>query len=100
MKKTLFLIMVFIVMSSLSLAQEKKPLHAPNVLPGVEPEMLSPDYWAALNSDADDVIMTPEEIEEFNERNRNRKVEFRKITRKVLLLILTLSEMLFIKLTA
>ena len=69
--------MVFIVMSSLSLAQEKKPLHAPNVLPGVEPEMLSPDYWAALNSDADDVIMTPEEIEEFNEKNRNRKVEFR-----------------------
>ena len=61
-------------------AQEKqkpKPLHAPNALPGVEQEMLAPDYWIALQPDADKVIMTPAEIEKFNEKNRARKIVFR-----------------------
>jgi len=74
--KKLFLITVLTVLTSLSWAQEKKPIHAPDALPGVEPEMLSPYYWIALNSDADNVIMTPEEIEEFNEKNRNSTVVF------------------------
>jgi len=47
--------------------------HAPNALPGVLPEMLSAGYWAALHDDADDVIMTPEEIERFNAAIRNRE---------------------------
>lgn len=52
-------------------AQEtKKPRHAPDALPGVEPEMLSAGYWIALQPDADTVIMTPVEIERFNARNR------------------------------
>lgn len=76
MKKQLVLILIITVISSLSRAQEQKEQHAPNALPGVEQEMLSPDYWIALHSDADRVIMTPEEIEEFNEKNRTRKVAF------------------------
>ncbi len=76
MYKKLFLITVLTVLTTLCWAQGKKPIHAPDALPGVEPEMLSPDYWIALNSDADKVIMTPEEIEEFNEKNRTRKVDF------------------------
>lgn len=57
--------------------QKPKPVHAPNALPGVEPEMLTPDYWIALQPDADAVIMTPAEIEKFNDKNRARKVVFR-----------------------
>lgn len=55
---------------------EAKPpdIHAPNALPGVEPEMLSADYWISLYPDADAVIMTPAEIERFNEKNRTRQV--------------------------
>lgn len=60
-------------------AQEEKPkpVHAPNALPGVEPEMLTPEYWIALQPDADKTIMTPAEIEEFNEKNRTREVVLR-----------------------
>jgi len=77
MLKKISLVTVFIVLASLTQAQENKPKHAPNALIGVESEMLSPDYWIALNSDADKMIMTPEEIEDFNEKNREREVIFR-----------------------
>ncbi len=50
--------------------QEKKPRHAPNALPGVEQRMLSADYWIGLHDDADEVIMTPAEIEDYNEMIR------------------------------
>ncbi|MFA6471140.1 MAG: SH3 domain-containing protein [Candidatus Latescibacterota bacterium] len=59
------------------LAQAKKGIHAPDALPGVEPEMLSADYWIALQSDPDKVIMTPAEIEKFNEKVRTKRVEFK-----------------------
>ena len=39
--------------------------------------MLTPDYWIRLQDDPDNVIMTKEEIELFNERIRVKKVEFR-----------------------
>jgi hypothetical protein len=69
-----FFLMIFI---SMSWAQEAKPKHAPDALPGVEPEMLTPGYWIALQDDADEVIMTPGEIERFNERVRTKNVEFK-----------------------
>ena len=69
---------VFVLLSaSPLLSQDTKPKHAPNALPGVEPEMLTPDYWIALQGDADEVVMTPEEIERFNEKVRNKTVVFR-----------------------
>ena len=77
MIKKFFLIVMFIFAVSAAGAQNDKPKHAPNALPGVEPEMLSPDYWISLQNNADEVIMTPEEIEAFNEKNRKRTVEFR-----------------------
>ncbi|MCE5251909.1 SH3 domain-containing protein [bacterium] len=58
-------------------SQEPKPRHAPDILPGVEPEMNTPGYWIRLQLDADTVIMTPEEIVKFNEKLRNKHVEFR-----------------------
>ena len=54
-----------------------KPRHAPDTLPGVEPEMLTPDYWIARMDDPDRIIMTPEEIEAFNTRARTKQVIFR-----------------------
>ena len=65
-KRTFIAILVciglFLCYSSV-LAQAKKGRHAPDALPGVEPEMLNADYWISLQSDPDKVIMTPAEIE-------------------------------------
>ena len=35
-------------------------------MPGVTTEMSGADYWAALYDEAQEVILTPEEIEAFN----------------------------------
>jgi hypothetical protein len=58
-----------------ALGQEGKQRHAPDALPGVEPEMLSPEYWIAIQPDADTVIMTPEEIGRFNAEIRSKKTD-------------------------
>jgi len=54
-----------------------KPLHAPPALPGVEQEMLNADYWISLQNDPDEIVMTADEIEEFNARVRTEPVVFK-----------------------
>ena len=78
-KRIIVLLLGFILLFSSAVLpqQEKKPLHAPNALPGVEPEMLTPEYWIGRMDDPDEVIMTPAEIERFNEKVRTKKVVFR-----------------------
>jgi hypothetical protein len=66
----------FILCFSSLLAQANKGKHAPDTLPGVEKEMLNAEYWISLQTDPDKVIMTPAEIEKFNEKVRTRHVEF------------------------
>jgi len=39
--------------------------------------MLDPEYWISLYEDADEIVMTQEEIEEFNERIRTKEVVFK-----------------------
>ena len=76
----LFGVILLVIFSSLSHSQEKKkpkPQHAPYTLPDVEPEMLNPEYWTALQDNPDEVVMTPEEIVRFNEKVRNKKVVFK-----------------------
>ncbi len=69
-------VMLFLIVSPLSLqSQESKSMHAPSALPGVEPEMLTPEYWIGLQKDADKVIMTPVEIKRFNEAKINKKAD-------------------------
>jgi len=58
-------------------AQDIPLKHAPDVLPGVEPQMLTADYWIRLQDDADIVIMTPLEIEHFNAAVRSRQVSLK-----------------------
>ncbi|MCE5252142.1 SH3 domain-containing protein [bacterium] len=72
---TLILCIIFAAVLSVlpALSQQPKPRHAPNALPGVEPQMLTPEYWIGLHDDADTIIMTPEVIERFNEKNRTKK---------------------------
>ena len=65
----------FLMTVSTSQAQDSKPRHAPDALPGVEPEMLKPEYWIGLHKDADTVVMTPREITRFNRNVRTKKVE-------------------------
>ncbi|MFC1606588.1 SH3 domain-containing protein [Candidatus Latescibacterota bacterium] len=67
------LILLLFSTLSLSWSQESKPRHAPNALPGVEPEMLTPEYWIALNDDAAKIIMSPDEIKQFNKQVRSKE---------------------------
>ena len=69
---------MFLYLTAVGFAQEDqpKPVHAPRALPGVEPEMLTPDYWIAVQDDPDEVVMTPEEIAAFNADVRARRVTF------------------------
>ena len=61
-----FVVMIsFSFLLSSGLAQQKKNMHAPNALPGVEPEMLTPEYWITQQKDPDRVVMTPEQIKTF-----------------------------------
>jgi len=76
MKKLLFAVMLMSCSFSV-FSQELKQVHAPDALPGVEPEMLTPAYWISLQDNPDAVIMTPGEIAAFNEKNRTREVVFR-----------------------
>lgn len=77
MLKVVIAVSLFLFFSVQSWSDESKPRHAPDALPGVEPQMLTPGYWIALQPDADEVIMIPYEIERFNEKVRNKKVVFR-----------------------
>ena len=71
-----YIIALLMLPVSPSFSQESKPMHAPDTLPGVEPDMLTPDYWIDLQNDADALIMSPGEIERFNEAVRTKVVEF------------------------
>ena len=68
-----FILMLIIALVMPLSSQESKPKHAPNTLPGVEEEMLSPDYWISLHDDVDKTIMTPLEIERFNTMIEEKK---------------------------
>ena len=63
MKRTLCLMLALVM--ALALAQ---PALAAGVtyMPGVTAEMSDPAYWAAMEDDPEEVILTPEEIEAFN----------------------------------
>ena len=66
--------MLFLVLAaSTTWSQDSKPRHAPNALPGVEPEMLTAEYWISLQKDADEIIMTQSQINDFNANIRNKK---------------------------
>ncbi len=51
------------------------PVHAPQALPGVEPRMLTAEYWIELQDNPDEVLMTPERIEAWNARVRTKKID-------------------------
>jgi hypothetical protein len=75
----MLLMVMLMCLTTVGFAQDEtpKPVHAPRVLPGVEPEMLTPEYWIAIQDDPDEIIMTPEEIVAFNADVRIRSVVFR-----------------------
>ncbi len=74
--KSAVFIAAFLTFSASCFAQESAPQNAPDLLPGVEHEMLSPDYWIALQPDADEIIMDAAGIARFNAAVREKKVEF------------------------
>jgi len=69
--------LIVLSVSSAFAAQAPKPVHAPEPLPGVTPEMLDPAYWIALQEKPDEVIMSPKDIDRFNANIRVREVTFK-----------------------
>ncbi len=82
MKKTLLTLITCLLAASafnVFAAENKdkpKDKHAVAPLPDVEQAMLTADYWISANSDAENIVMTPEEITAFNKKNRERRVRF------------------------
>lgn len=65
---------VFVLASCVVYAQDEYPKHSPETLPGVEPRMLTADYWIALQNNPDEVVMTADQIQEFNRKVREKRV--------------------------
>ena len=76
---TVFFIVTVLVHLNLTPAHAQEPplQHAPDVLPGVEPHMLTADYWIRLQDDADKVIMTSLEIEQDALFSKGAEASFR-----------------------
>ena len=53
-----------------------QPKTAPKVVPGTTAEMQTPEFWISRLDNPDRVIMTPEQIVDLNEKNRNRGTQF------------------------
>ncbi len=72
LKSTVFLMSAFIAPFFLqsSDAQEEKWDNAPKVVPRTTAEMQTPEFWVKKIKNPDKVIMTPQQIEQMNARNR------------------------------
>ena len=57
-------------------APENAPKSAPKIVPGTTAEMQTPEFWISRIDKPDRVIMTPEQIVELNEKNKNRGTQF------------------------
>ena len=67
---------ILIVAASASAQDVQHFKHAENTLPGVEPEMMRPEYWINLMDDPDGIVMNADEIDTFNKQLRSKKVSF------------------------
>ncbi len=75
---TCHVLLVVVLTAFTAAAQEKdelKPMHAPVPIPGVEPEMLTPEYWISQADKPDEIVSTPEQIEAWNTRLRTKKLD-------------------------
>ena len=56
--------------------EQKKLISSPDIIPPATEEMQHPEYWISrIDGDPDRVIMTPEQINELNMKNRSRSLE-------------------------
>lgn len=75
MKKTVISAVLFLVCISFSYAQTgAKLLAAPDIIPPATEEMQLPEFWIARIENPNQVIMSPEQILEFNRKNRSRSL--------------------------
>ncbi len=72
------LILIGFTFTLIAAEDKEKPedKHASAPLPGVEPAMLSADYWISIHDDADQIVLTSDEIQAFNEKVRNKRIVF------------------------
>jgi len=79
---------VFVPVLVLSLAAgayalETTLIGAPDIVPPATDEMQHPEFWISrLDGDPETVIMTSEQINAFNQKNRTRKLEWNDINGK------------------
>ena len=77
MKRTLFVCCIIIIALTALFSPvraEDFPISAPAALPGTTIEMISPKFWIDRLDDPDRIIMTANEIIEFNRKNASRTV--------------------------
>ena len=68
-------VMVFIAIT-VHAQENQKLLAAPDIIPPATEAMQSPGFWISrLDGDPDKVIMTPEQVMEFNRKNCVRPLE-------------------------
>lgn len=67
----LFISFLFLSWVSVSTAQEEKWENAPKTVPHTTQEMQTPGFWINKIKNPESVIMTPQQIEQMNARNRN-----------------------------
>lgn len=73
--KMSLIILLFLAIIPCSHAQTiPKLLSAPDIIPPATEEMQHPEFWISRIQNPDRVIMTPEQIDEFNRVNRSRSL--------------------------
>ena len=74
MKSFISIILFFTAAHCASAQTPPKLLAAPDIIPPATAEMQNPDFWISKIQNPDRVIMTPDEIVRFNQKNRTRSL--------------------------
>lgn len=76
----LLLVMSAFLSGSIQAQEQKKLIAAPDIVPPATKEMQHPEFWIArVKGDPDRVIMSREQIREFNRKNSTRSLETKDI---------------------
>ena len=83
MKKIIYILIInittFFILASHGVCQQQKEMGAPIVIPPATGEMQHAGFWVNRLENPDRVIMTPEQIKEFNRKNRSRPMAIKDI---------------------
>ncbi|MBF0521912.1 MAG: SH3 domain-containing protein [Candidatus Omnitrophica bacterium] len=67
MRRTIIFLILFFIIGHAQNAAAQPYLSAPTTLPNIRAEMKTPGFWISRLNAPDEVVMTPEEIQKFNQ---------------------------------